>query len=226
MLYLIIGIVVFYVIYFFISVFNSHQKLHKLYTKYMNIANNKNLLGKEIAFLGKRVFGLQVKVAMRDGVLTDAYSVKKKIIIMSEEVCNNSSIASAGIVAHELGHAVQHKNKSLLFVICTFLNKFNRIFCGFALPCILVGGVMWLVDWNMDIGKIILFVGICLLFVNILKNLLDIPLESNASEIGFRFLVDNDIIDKRDYRKVKRLMGVAAKTYMANFFKQLFPFIK
>ena len=85
---------------------------------------------------------------------------------------------------------------------------------------------MWLVGWNMDIGKIILFVGICLIFVNILKNLLDIPLESNASEIGFRFLVDNDIIDKRDYRKVKKLMGVAAKTYMANFFKQLFPFIK
>ena len=69
----------------------------------MKISNSKKLTGKDIAFLGKRYLELNIKVALRSVKLSDAYSSKKKVIILSEEVCENSSIASAGIVAHELG---------------------------------------------------------------------------------------------------------------------------
>ena len=221
---LIVGIIVFYIVYFFVSIANSNEKLLKLYNKYMAIRNEKGMLGKDVAFLGRRVYGLDIRIAMRDGVLTDAYSVSKKIVIMSNDVCNSASIASAGIVAHELGHAVQHKNRTFLFGLNRFLNTFSRVFCGFAVPCCMVGGVMWAVGWYANIGQVVLIVGIALFIIHIMNNLIEIPLESNASEIGFRFLIDYYIIDKKDYRKVKKLMRVAGKTYMKDFFKQLIPF--
>ena len=157
-------IILFYLIYFCFSLVNSHDKLIKLYKKYMEIENSRIMKGKDIAFLGKRVLGLDVKIAYRDGLLTDSYSIKSKIIIMSEEVCNSSSIASAGIVAHEIGHAVQHKNKTFLFSLCRILNFLSKLFCGFAFPCSLVGGVMWLVGWHVQIGQIILAIGVVLFF--------------------------------------------------------------
>ncbi len=225
MLYVIIGIVIFYIICFFVSIFNSEKKLHKLYNKYMNIKNNKNYLGKDVAFLGLEVFRLDnVKVAKRDGVMTDAYSPKKNILIMSEDVCNNNSIASCAIVAHELGHAVQDKNRSILFLICNFLQKFCNIFSKFALPLLAVGLTMYFCEFYVDTATTLIISAIVLLFVNILQHLLQIPLEKNASELGFNFLKDYDIVERKDYGKVKKILNVAGKTYMANFFRQLNPF--
>ena len=221
---IVIGIVVFYVIYFFVSVANSNKKLFKLYEKYLKIDNKKKMLGKEIAFLGMHDLELDVRIAMRGGTLTDAYSYKQKIVIISEEVCESSSIAASAIVAHELGHAVQHQNKSFLFGLVRFLKAFTKIFCGFALPCIIIGAVMWIAGFEVMIGKSILATGIVLIFIKLIKDLFEIPLESNASEIGFRFLVDNELIDKKHYKKVKKFMNVASKTYMKDFFKQFIPF--
>lgn len=225
MIYAVIGIVVLYVLCFFVSIFNSQKKLLKLYKKYMNIANSKNYKGSDVAFLGIEAYHLKkVKVAKRDGVLTDAYSHKKKIIIMSEDVCENRSIASAAIVAHELGHAIQDNNKSFLFRVVVFLQKFSFVFCKFGLPLLAVGLTMYFCDFYLDTAVWLIAIAIIILVFNILQNLLQIPLETNASELGFNFLKDMDIIEKKDYRRVKKLLGVAGKTYMANFFIQLNPF--
>ena len=128
MAYILIGIVIFYIIYFFVSIFNSHSKLEKLYDKYLAISNSRKMTGADIAFLGKNQLDLPIKVAMRKGKLTDGYSIKGKIVILSEGVCNSTSISSAGIVAHELGHALQHHNGSFLFKLVRCLNKFCNHF--------------------------------------------------------------------------------------------------
>lgn len=223
MLYAIIAIAVFYVIYFFVSIFNSNTRLEKLYDKYIKITNRKKMSGSEIAFLGRKYLELNIKVAKRNGKLTDAYSHKKKVIILSEEVCDNRSIAAAGIVAHELGHAVQDKNRSALFVVNAFLKKFCSIFCVLALPLLAVGLTMYFCDFYLSVAIPILGVAITLFLLNILQNLLEIPLEHNASTVGYQFLLDTDVIDNKDGKKVKKLLKVAEKTYMADFFKTLIP---
>ncbi len=226
MIYILGFIVLFYIIYFFVSIFNSEDTLESLYKKYMCIDNSKRMLGSDIAFLGRRYFNLDIKFAKTNGKMTDGYSPKKKVIIMSEEVCDNESIASAAIVAHELGHAVQQKNHSMLFVICTGLKKFTKIFNFLILPMFIIGGIMYFVGFYQDVAYGILIIGIILACINILMNLLEIPLERNASAIGFQFLKDNAIIDKKNYRKVKKLLSVASKTYMAGFFRSLIPFYR
>ena len=223
MIYVIIAILIFMLIMFFLSIFNSHSILLKLYRKYMNINNAENMSGKNIAFLAKRAFNLDVKIAKTKGLLTDGYSSKSKIIIISEEVCNNTSIAAAAIVAHEVGHAVQHKNNSLLFILNRFLKKICKMFCFFALPLFLVGAILYWCEFNIKLGYILIIIALILLALNILQNLLEIPLEQNASKIGFNFLKDYGIISIKNAKKVKKLLNVASKTYMADFFKQIIP---
>ncbi len=223
MLYILIILVIIYLIFSVVSIFNSSERLQKLYAKYMGINNNKNMTGKDVAFLARKILALDVKVARRKGTLTDGYSVKSKVVIMSEEVSDSNSIASAGIVAHEIGHAVQHKNKTLLFRTCCALRKFNNIFCRFALPLLVIGLVLHYLTEYVDVGSVMIIVAMVLLFMNVLENLLEIPLEQSASDIGFEFLKDCDIIDKKDYKKVRKLLSVASKTYIADFFRQLIP---
>ena len=103
------------------------------------------------------------------------------------------------------------------------LKKFCSIFCILALPLLAIGEVMYLCDFYTNIARIFIIIAITLFLLNILQNLLEIPLESNASSIGFQFLTDNDIIDKKDYKKVRKLLKVAQKTYMADFFRQFVP---
>ncbi|MBE5735437.1 MAG: zinc metallopeptidase [Clostridiales bacterium] len=223
MLYIVAILVIIYLIFSVVSVFNSSERLEKLYNKYMGISNAKGMSGKDIAFLARKMFDLDVKIARRKGKLTDGYSVKAKVVIMSADVSDSASIASAGIVAHEIGHAVQHKNRTFLFGMCTALRKFNNIFCRFAIPLIVIGAILHFFTTYTSLGGGLIIVALILFFLNILENLLEIPLEQNASAIGFEFLKDCDIIDKKDYKKVKRLLSVASKTYIADFFRQLIP---
>ncbi len=223
MLYIILGVIILYCIIFVVSIFNSNDTLQKLYAKYVNIPNNKNWQGMNVAFDARRYFGLDVKVAMRKGIMTDAYSIKDRIIIISEDVCYNNSIAAAAIVAHEVGHAVQHKNKSLLLGLVRFTTKFCDIFCRFVLPLLLAGAILRLAEINVEVGNILLIIALSLCGLNIIDNFLNIPLESGASRIGFRYLKDNKIISKKDYGKVKRLLSVASKTYMAHWLRTLLP---
>jgi len=223
MIYIVIGVVVFAVVMFFMSIFNSHKTIVKLYNKYMNIKNEENAKGSQIVFFAAKIFGLKVKVAKTRGLLTDGYSPKGRLVILSEEVCDNASIASAAIVAHEMGHAVQHKNKSLLFRLNYFLRRFCRIFCKFALPCFILGGVRYWCGFDKDTGYAMLIISLVFVLLYIFQKLIEIPLEKNASDIGYKFLTDYNLVSKWNARKVKKLLKVAGRTYTAEFFRQLLP---
>ena len=223
MLYIILGVIVLYCIIVIVSIFNSSETLQKLYAKYINIPNEKNWQGMNVAFNAKKYFDLDVKVAMRSGVMTDAYSIKGRMIIISEDVCYNNSIAAAAIVAHEVGHAVQHKRRSFLLGLTRFTTRFCDIFCRFVLPLALAGGILRLANINVMVGDILLIIALALCGLNIIDNFLKIPLESQASKIGFGYLKAEKIIAKKDYAKVKKLLSVAGKTYMAYWLKTLLP---
>ena len=54
-----------------------------------------------------------VKVVETSGELTDHYDPTSKVVRLSTEIYNGSSIASASVAAHECGHAIQDKDNYL-----------------------------------------------------------------------------------------------------------------
>src|SRR3990172_10115541 len=86
----------------------AQYKVRSTYARNSRISAASGLTG---AALARALFdrnGLRdIAVEPIEGELTDHYDPRKKVLRLSEGVFDGRSVAAQGIVAHEVGHAVQ-----------------------------------------------------------------------------------------------------------------------
>ena len=218
----IIGIIIMLLI---IMVITSRTRIIKTYNKYMRKDNKLGITGNQLAFIAKQQLGLtDLKFSLTQRKLGDAYNYKYKTLIISEEVCNTASIASLTIVAHELGHAMQHEEKSPLFDITVLTNSLTRLTGNLIIPLLIIGAFFSLFKYpSEDFGPILMIIAGCLFLIQILNKLLTIPLEYNASRRALRFLKENNYVTPGEHYRAKKLLSIAAQTYIASLFDNLLP---
>ena len=207
----------------------SRTRIYSLYKRYMKVPNSCGLTGKEVAFLSKDKLDLPfLEFGLIDGVLTDGYNVKKKMLLMSEQVMNSATISSTAIVGHEIGHVLQHKENNGQLVLNRILTKTTNFTNKFILPLAIIGLFLYLTKINVNIGTTLTYISFFLFFLNFLCKLLLIPLEFNASKKALIYLKEYGIINNREYGKVKRVLRAAGQTYITSFFNGfiLFNFLK
>ncbi len=79
------------------------------YNKYLKVPSYLGLSGAQIARKILDANGLgEVSIEPTRGVLSDHYDPRNNVLRLSQQVYQSNSIASAGIAAHEAGHALQH----------------------------------------------------------------------------------------------------------------------
>ena len=203
-----------------IAVFSSRSRIKTLYLKYLKVGNQANITGKELAAISIEKLNLpNLNLAVADGELIDGYSAKTKTLIMSRDICNTASLASLTIVAHELGHAVQDRQGNLLFKLVNFLNRLTRFTTKLILPLLLVG-IFMLFPWfnTFDKGLILIYIAAGLFGLLILVKLLTIPVEYNASHKALIYLKENNFLTRNEIGRAKKLLRVAALTYIASLF--------
>lgn len=190
----------------------------------MRIGNKANITGKELAFISKRNLELNnLEFALTDRKLGDAYSPKYHTLILSEEVCNTASLSSLTIVAHELGHAVQHKNETPLFVLNQLVKGLTRLTNKLIFPLLIIGLFLYLLKIpNESLGAILMIISLSLFLLHILELIVVIPLEYNASSRALKYLKEYNYLSPSEHRKAKKLLNVAAQTYIAGLFDDLF----
>jgi len=221
----IIAIVSIAILIFLIVVLSSRHRIIKTYNKYLRIDNKLNITGKQLALIAKQQLGLDdLRFAITPKKLGDAYNYNHKTLILSEEVCNTASLASLTIVAHELGHALQHKQHSPLFDITILISKLARLTNRLIVPMIIFGLFFWTFNWpNENFGYVLLIIALCLFILQFFNKLLHIPLEYNASNRALKFLKEYQYLTTSEYLKAKKLLGIAAQTYIASFFDDFLP---
>ena len=220
-------IVLISLIFLLLMVLTSRTRIVRTYNKYMRVDNKHNITGKQLAFFLKDKLNISyLKFALTKRKLGDAYNYKHRTLILSEEVCNTASLASLTIVAHEMGHANQHKEKSVLFSTSIFLKHLTFLTSKFIFPLLIIGVIFHFLGYpNENTGYILIIISICLFIIHFLNKLLVIPLEYNASRRGLKFLKEYNILSSSEYAKAKKLLGIAAQTYIAGFFDEMFSFI-
>ena len=223
--YQILAIAGIVLVFLLILVLSSRSRIVRTYNKYLRIDNKLNITGKQLAFIAKEQLQLDnLKFALTKHRLGDAYNYKHKTLILSEEVCNTASLASLTIVAHELGHAMQHKDNSPLFTITVLTNKLTRLTSGFIFPLLVFGLFFFVFKYPTDdFGYILMVISGCLFILQILNKLLNIPLEYNASRRALKFLKEYNYLTTGEHIRAKRLLGIAAQTYIASLFDELIP---
>ena len=142
------------------------------------------------------------------GNLTDHYDPRTNTVRLSDGVAERHSVAAMAIVAHELGHAQQHENNSILISMRNFLLPavslspriaYFLIFIGLIFN---LGGAFWL-------G--VIFYGLMVLF-----SIVTLPVEFNASSRGRKLLREAGLmVTQEDEAGSQRVLMAAASTYVA-----------
>jgi len=89
----------------------AQGKLSRTYARYSKERSARGITGAQAARRILDSSGLSaVNIERVAGNLTDHYDPRSKVLRLSEGVFGSDSIAAVGIAAHEVGHAIQHKN--------------------------------------------------------------------------------------------------------------------
>lgn len=184
-------------------------KINSSYSKYNKVKSKGNITGKDVArqILDSNNLS-NIKVNEVRGELTDHYDPSKKIVNLSNNIYNGTSIASLSVAAHECGHAIQDKDGYTFMRIRAMLVPIVNLvsYLGyFSIIVSLIAGV----TGYLKLG--ILIIGATLLF-----QLVTLPVEFNASARAKKELVKLNLIANDEYNGVDKMLSAAANTYVAS----------
>jgi uncharacterized protein len=186
-------------------------KVKSAYNKYSKIRSYIGLSGAEVA---RRILdnnGLQdVPVEETQGILSDNYDPRRKVLRLSSQVYRSNSIAAAGVASHESGHAIQDQQRY-------FPLKFrSAIVPGVQLgswlgPIIFIVGMLL----NTAAGTQIATLGLIIFSLTAIFAVITLPVEFNASHRAKASLVNSGLIVGDEIKGVDRVLDAAALTYVA-----------
>ncbi len=186
----------------------AQAKVKRTFSRYLQVGNNSRYTGAQAARLILDRNGLRdVPVESIGGYLSDHYDPRTRILRLSPQVYNGTSIASVSVAAHEAGHAIQH---AVGYIPLTLRNTIAPIasFGSQAVWLLVFAGFILEMNSLIDLG--ILFYIAAVLF-----QIVTLPVEFNASNRAIEQLETNGIIIASEVSPTKKVLGAAALTYVA-----------
>ncbi len=148
-----------------------------------------------------------VAIEQVPGQLSDHYDPRAKVLRLSQDVYSGRSTAAVGIAAHEAGHALQDAHNYMPLVIRNA-----------AVPAATFGGnismILIIAGALMSAPKLIV-VGIIAFSCVVFFQLVNLPVEFDASKRAKLLLVEHGIVGQSDMVYVNRVLNAAAWTYVA-----------
>ncbi|NLM03935.1 MAG: zinc metallopeptidase [Clostridiales bacterium] len=187
----------------------AQNKVQTTFNRYLRVPTRKGYTGYDVARFILDQNGLRdVPIEMSPGRLSDHYNPSRRILRLSRDVYNGTSIASVSVAAHEVGHAIQHARG---YIPLTFRNTIFPIakFGSSAAWFFIMAGLLF------SSTNFLLDIGIILYFTAVLFQIITLPVEFNASNRALELLDSNGFIDRDEYRGSKKVLNAAALTYVA-----------
>ncbi|NLJ83585.1 MAG: zinc metallopeptidase [Halanaerobiaceae bacterium] len=183
-------------------------KVKGTYGKYSQVLSHSGMTGAEVARELLRQNGIyNVAVQQVGGYLSDHYDPTRRVVNLSPQVYNSSSLAAISVAAHEVGHAIQHALNYRPLRIRASLVPAANLGANFGLP-LAIFGFFINSGFMMNLG-LILFVG-ALLF-----HLVTLPVEFNASNRAIQLLDRGRYLSRQEIGGAKKVLRAAAFTYVA-----------
>jgi Zn-dependent membrane protease YugP len=191
-----------------ILVFFAQWKVKSTYSKYAKVANMARATGAEVAqrLLAQNNLGF-VSVKLTPGELTDHYNPGDKTLNLSAEVANRASVAAMGIVAHEVGHAVQDATAFGLMRLRSVLVPVANLGSNLGYILFFLGLVLQVTG--------LAYVGILLFGAAVLFTLVTLPVELDASRRAMVMLRASGMVSTTELSGAQSMLTAAALTYVA-----------
>lgn len=183
-------------------------KIKSSFSKYSKVNSVNGYTGAQVARMLLDAAGLfDIPVEIVQGKLTDHYDPTKRVMRLSSEVYNGTSVASIGVAAHETGHALQDKERyvplKLRNAIVPAVNFSSN-----------ASWVLFLIGIILSIHSLI-NIGIVLFSAVVLFQLVTLPVEFNASSRAIKVLESRNILYGDEIKGAKSVLSAAAMTYVA-----------
>ncbi len=183
-------------------------KVKSTYKKYAKVRSTSGMTGAQVARLILDSNGLQdVKVVESRGFLSDHYNPMTKIVALSSGNYHEASVAGTAIAAHEVGHAIQHKEAYSFLKFRHALVPVANISSNASWIFVLIG-----IFANLS-GMLLL--GIALLAIGVVFQIVTLPVEFNASSRAMNQIVSLGVIRNEEEKHAKKVLNAAAMTYVA-----------
>jgi len=183
--------------------------LKKTFAEQARVAVSHGMNGAEVARAVLDANGLhEVPVHVSPGgPLSDHYDPRKRTVHLSHPVFDEVSISATAVAAHEVGHAIQHKEAYSFFRFRSAL-----------FPAVAFSSSIWM--WLLIIGFLLnaaglVLVAIALYAVAVLFQFVTLPVEFDASRRAAVQLAGLGLTTTQETSGVKKVLTAAALTYVA-----------
>jgi Zn-dependent membrane protease YugP len=186
----------------------AQARVKGTFNKYSKVRTSRNMTGADVARFLLDNEGLQdVQIEETQGVLSDHYDPRSRILRLSPDVYRQPSVAAAGVAAHEMGHALQH---SVGYGPLQFRNAIVPVvqFSSMLAPILFVIGFLLRLTPLAWLG-IILFGGA------VVFALITLPVEFDASRRAKALLHNSGVLMPQEIDGVDKVLDSAAWTYVA-----------
>ena len=186
----------------------AQSQVSSAFSKYSKVRAQGGVTADQVARMLLTRFGLgSMPINRIAGELTDNYNPSNRTLNLSESVYNNPSIASIGVAAHEVGHAIQH---SQLYAPLMFRNSIVpvvNIASQASMPLFMIGLVVG--------NSMLLNLGIILFTGSIIFHLVTLPVELDASSRALKLLQQTGTLTSDELAGARKVLNAAALTYVA-----------
>jgi Zn-dependent membrane protease YugP len=189
----------------------AQLKVKGAFNKYSQVPIRSRFSGAEVA---RRLLDMNylndVRIEQVSGMLSDHYDPGSRVLRLSPEVYSGSTVAAAGVAAHEAGHAIQHKEGYFPLQLRTLMVPSVQIGSW-------LGPIIFMVGLFMagSFGTNLAWAGLILFAVTALFALVTLPVEFDASKRAKAWLGSTGLIMQDEMKGVNSVLDAAAMTYLA-----------
>jgi Zn-dependent membrane protease YugP len=192
----------------------AQVRVNSAFKKYSKIPNSQGITGTEAGERLLRANDLSnIKIEGVKSRLGDHYDPSKKVLRLSPEVAGTPSVAALGIVAHEVGHAVQDKTGYAFMRLRSSLVPAASLGSNIGFICLLVGGLLYTL--SEVLGMAVVWLGVFLFSLAVLFTFVTLPVEFNASNRARQMLRSTGMVSTEEYNGASAVLSAAALTYVA-----------
>jgi len=191
----------------------ASSKVNSTFHMYSNEYSRSGKTGAEVARQVLDEHGLsEIRIERVRGKLTDHYDPRNKVIRLSSDVYDSTSVAAIGVACHEVGHAIQYKEGYFPIKLRNAIIPITNISSRLAMPLVIIGIVLSTLGEGYSI---VAYIGVALFGFALLFQLITLPVEYNASNRAIKQLDNSMILDSYELEGANKVLKAAALTYVA-----------
>ena len=189
----------------------AQWQVQSAYKKFSQVRTITGVNGAQAARRILDMNGLRHVVVERvEGFLSDHYDPAHKVLRLSPQVYEGSTLAAVGVAAHEAGHALQDREGYAMLKMRSAMVPSVQIGSW-------LGPIIFIVGFLMSgfIGQTMAWAGLILFGATAAFALVTLPVEFNASGRARQLLVSHGILSPTELSGINSVLNAAALTYVA-----------